>query len=264
MGRSKEDGVVLMNQIAFLFSFIRNDRKARFAGSVLGSVWTLAVPAGTVAVYWFVYTVALQGPKVDGTPYLPWLVGGILPWFFFADGLQITAFCFWEYRSLVCKTQFRAEILPLARVFSAFLSHLVLMGLSYVGFCLMGVSPCAGQIWVLGWMVGGFFLVLGISRILALWTACLRDVADSLPAVLSLGFWLTPVFWNPAGLPPVLHRFCQWNPAAILVDGYRQALLYGRLPALSSILIFLGEGILFYGISIILMKKIRPTLADRL
>ncbi len=247
-----------------LFSLIKNDLKSRFAGSRLGILWALSSPVVTIGIYWFVYAVALKGGNVAGVPYHYFLVAGILPWFFFAEGLTGATASFWDYRFLVCKLRFRTQYLPLIRVCSAFFVHLILMLLSYPVLSLWGVPVVLGQLWVLFWMVGGFCLTLSLGRIFALWNACFKDVGYGLHVAIQLGFWLTPVFWSSAALPGWLFRLIAWNPAAVLVEGYRQALLFGAPPKFPDTLVFWGEVLAFYGFSVMLMKKIKPTLADRL
>ncbi len=230
----------------------------------MGVLWAVASPAVTIGIYWFVYTVALGGKGAEGVSYLSFLVAGILPWFFFADGLTGAAASFWDYRFLVCKIRFRTERLPLIRVCSALLVHLVLLFLGFLALTLWGVPLGWGQLWVLFWTAGGFCLALALGRILALWQVCLKDVGYALQVAVQLGFWLTPVFWSANALPQPLARLCFWNPAAVLVEGYRQALLFGAMPPFSSILLFWGEVLVLFGISMALMRKLKPTLADRL
>ncbi len=247
-----------------VFSLIRNDMKSRFAGSRLGFLWAVLSPVVTVGIYWFVYTVALRGDDVAGVPYLHFLIAGILPWFFFSEGLTGCAAVFRDYQFLVCNIRFRIERLPLIRVSAVWLLHLILMMFSYLALTLGGVPTRAGQWLVFFWMAGGFWLVLALGRMLALFNACVKDVGYGLNVAIQLGFWLTPVFWNPEVLPLWLSRISVWNPAATLVEGYRQALLFGTLPSLSHMLIFWGEVLVLYGVSTLLMDTLRPTLADRL
>lgn len=247
-----------------LASLVRYDFKARFAGSALGSVWAFASPVITIGVYWFVYTVAVGGTAVDGCPYVFWLIAGILPWFFFSDGVLGAAGCFWDYRFLVLKLRFPAERLPLVRVCSAAVIHGGLLPAAYVGLCFGGIVPCIGQLWIFLWIFGGFLLIWGLGRIFALWCVRLKDVTYGLQAAMQLVFWLTPIFWSAEGLPDPLRRICDFNPIAILTEGYRRALLYGVLPERARVLAFFALVLLFQVWGMLWMKKERPVLADRL
>jgi len=49
--------------------------------------------------------------------------------------------------------------------------------------------------------------------------------------LLFLGFYLTPVFYDPASLPPQLQTIYRLNPLVTILDGYRSVFIYGEFPA---------------------------------
>ena len=66
------------------YSLVRNDFRTRYNGSAFGVVWGFIQPLVTVMVYWFVFQVGLRaGARPDGTPYILWLICGMVPWFYF-------------------------------------------------------------------------------------------------------------------------------------------------------------------------------------
>ncbi len=246
------------------FPLIFHDIKSRFAGSRLGFLWALLSPGVTIGIYWFVYAVALRGNDIYGVPYLQFLIAGILPWFFFSEGLSGCTSVFRDYRFLVCNLRFPTRLLPLIRVFATFFLHVLLLALAYPLLLFWGIPANLGQLQILFWMAGGICLTLVLGRIFALWNACAKDVSYGLNVAVQLGFWLTPIFWSPDSLPDWLARISVWNPAATLIEGYRSALLFGAMPELSRIMIFWGEILVLYGVGTLLMNRIQPTLADRL
>ncbi len=247
-----------------LIALTAHDLRARYAGTGLGALWAFVSPLMTVLVYWFVYTVAFAAPSVQGEPYILWLIAGILPWFFFSDGLIGAANCFFDYRHLVCKIRFPAEKLPLVRVCAAMAVHGVLLTAAYLAICVSGIAPRLGQLWTFFWLIGGFLLILGLGRIFALLCSYVRDAGYGLQAALSLGFWITPIFWDASALRGGLRLFCDYNPVAILADGYRAALLHGALPDGRRIAAFALVTAVCLIFSTVWMKRSRPTLADRL
>lgn len=249
---------------SLLRTFVKNDGKSGYAGTVLGHFWAYAAPLVTIGIYWFVYTIALHGTEVEGIPYLPWLTVGFLPWFFLSAAWTGAASCLWDYRFLLQKIRFPAEELPLIRVCSAWRIHLPLLLLSYGGISLLGIAPQVGQCWIFLWVVGGFLFALGWGQLLAVACSYLRDVSYILQVALQLGFWLTPIFWHIQGLPPTLQSLIQWNPVAILVEGYRSALLWGRPLSIEPTVFFWGQTVLLCLGGRILLRKTIPTLSDRL
>ena len=82
--------------------------------------------------------------------------------------------------------------------------------------------------------------------------------------IVQLGFWVTPVFWNVDLLSPILKQICFLNPAAIIVEGFRTALIYGENlpPAMQAY--FWGLTVLINLIAYLVIKKSIPTIADKL
>ena len=71
----------------------KNDFKMKYAGSYFGTIWAFIQPIVTILVYYFVFGVAMRGGsaiQVAGKefPFVLYLVAGIIPWFFFQEGLR--------------------------------------------------------------------------------------------------------------------------------------------------------------------------------
>ena len=247
-----------------ILSLAAYDCKSKFAGSVLGGIWAFVSPIITVGIYWFVYTIALKGTPINGVPYVLWLITGIVPWFFFADGLCGAAACFWDYRFLVRKIKFKSEYLPLVRIMSAFFVHLLFIAVTYLLIIPGGIDPSFGQLLIFYWVIGGFLLTLGLGKIASVLCVYLKDLKYGINIFVQLGFWITPIFWSPSALPEQLVWLCRYNPAAILVHGYREALLCGQSISLSEQILFWIIVSALYLLSMLMMHKLKPTLADRL
>ena len=251
-------------KISVIFNLALNDLKSRYAGSLLGSLWAFIGTFMTICIYWFVYTFALKGGEVEGLPYIVWLLTGIIPWFFFAEVFTGTASCFGDYSFLVKKIRFKGEYLPLIRVISTFLIHIVFLSLVYIINLISGIVPEIGQLWIFTWILGGFLFNLGLGTVIALCCVRVRDMKYASGVIVQLGFWLTPVFWNYSSLPPKIMWITSFNPVAILVKGYRNALLFGEGIGLSEFIFFWGIVVFLNIAGIVLMKKLRPTIADYL
>ena len=65
-----------------------NDFKTKYAGSFLGIVWAFIQPLITIFVYWFAFQVGLRSQDVGNFPFALWFMAGLIPWFFFSDGLN--------------------------------------------------------------------------------------------------------------------------------------------------------------------------------
>lgn len=239
-----------------------NDFKSKYSGSAVGALWAIAEPLATVAIYWFVYTVAVGG-EVDNTPYYLWLSVGIAPWFFVSDGIRAVTSSYRDYVFLLKKTPIDRRILPTARMLSAFISHFIFLTIVIVLCALEGrldihlPSLCASAIvsMLFVWSVGGITAILCAKH---------RDVANAVGIVLNAGFWMTPVFWNVGGVDGTLHRLIMLNPAAIIVEGYRDAILYGNTLPFKEMAYVLVICLSFAVVGILLKQKELPDISDSL
>ena len=67
-----------------LWLLIVRDLKVRYAGSVLGYLWTILDPLMMTGVYWFVFSVVFTGRRIGEDPYVLFIVMGLLSWQWFS------------------------------------------------------------------------------------------------------------------------------------------------------------------------------------
>ena len=75
----------------------KNDFKTKYAGSYMGIIWAFIQPLVTIVLYWFVFQVGLRSGDIGDTPFILWLMAGLIPWFFFQEALVNATNCFAEY-----------------------------------------------------------------------------------------------------------------------------------------------------------------------
>lgn len=248
----------------FVLRFAASDCKARFAGSFLGRAWAVINPIVTVFIYWFVYTVALKGMPIDGVPYVLWLISGIGVWFFLSDSICRASSCFMDYRFLIRKTSFNTKLLPIIRITSSAMDNFPFLAVAYILLIIGRISPSVGQLWAIYWFICGFVLNLAAAQILSIVCVYIKDLKYAIEVIVQLGFWITPVFWSPSALDGGLGRLCFLNPAAIVIDGFRNALIFGRAPDIALQLYFWAFVAALSITAYFVTKKNLPVIADRL
>ncbi len=207
----------------------RNDFRARYIGSLLGGIWAFANPVFTFLMYLFVYRVAFRGAAAtDGVPAVLWLIVGITPWFFFAEGLLTTTNAFTEYAFLVKKVPFDISIIPSIKLASSAFVHVV------VWIIVMGIVIASGYTPTLAWLQVVYYfaalalLISGLGLLSASITPFFRDTTHVIGASLQFVFWLTPIGWSISNVPAAWGRVLELNPLYYIIEGLRDALLHGR------------------------------------
>ena len=208
-----------------LLELAKNDFKVKYAGSYLGKVWALVQPVVTILLYWFVFQVGSRTGSVGNTPYVLWLMAGLIPWFYFSEAVTGSTISLIEYSYLVKKVAFHISILPIVKVVSALFIHAFFLGLVVLIFAFYGSYPDLYTVQILYYLVCMIVLVLGIAYIASALTVFFRDLRQIIHILLQLAIWMTPIMWQHTMLSPKLQMIMKLNPVYYIVTGYRDCLI---------------------------------------
>ena len=217
-----------------LWNLSKNDFKTKFAGSYLGIIWAFIQPLVTIVLYWFVFQVGLRSGDIGDTPFILWLMAGLIPWFFFQEALVNATNCFAEYSYLVKKVVFNINILPVVKVVSSLFVHIFFMGLLIVAYILMGYFPGIIVIQLVYYSFCMIVLVLSISYFTSAISVFFKDTTQIINVFMQVGTWLTPILWNfyapefqkALGKLGIIFKL---NPMFYIVDGCRGTMIEKRL-----------------------------------
>jgi len=226
----------LVQQRHLVMNFVVRDLKMRYVGSFMGFFWSVVNPLVLLSCYTFVFSIVFKiRPATSATDnFAVFLFCGILPWLYFQDTLIRCSGTILENSSLIRKTLFPSEILPLSLVLSNLVYHLI--GLAILGVVLVWHGTVAWTaLLLLAFLIPLMFLCLGLGWLVAVLQVFLRDTVHVLNVVLIFWFWFTPVFYTVDMVPERFRFFLKLNPLTAVVEGYREVLLERKVPALETI-----------------------------
>jgi lipopolysaccharide transport system permease protein len=212
-----------------LGELVKRDFQGRYAGSLLGFVWSLVQPLWLLLLFTFVFSTVMKvTPLGTRTGHFAiFLFCGLLPWMALHEGVLRSATAITDNANLVKKLRFPAEILVAAVVLAALL-HEAIAALIFVGSLVwvgefswrgLGVLLLAAPL-----QVG---LTLGLGLLAASAHVFFRDTAQVLGLVMNAWFYLTPIVYPLPLVPERFRGLIEHNPLAGLVGLYRQAFLGG-------------------------------------
>jgi ABC-type polysaccharide/polyol phosphate export permease len=246
----------LIERRALLFQMVRRDFQKRFVGSAAGWVWGVIHPLVLLFAWTFVFDWCLKvrlGEREVTQNYPLYLFAGFLPWLLFQDTVQRSATSLVEQADLIRKTVFPSEVAPVAVFLSSLMHHAIGLALVVAAIALwlnhFGVMVVFLPLYI---VFLGLFAV-GVGWIAAAFQVYLRDTAQVLTILLTLWFWITPIFIPERQYPGRLRFLIDANPMAYIVRAYRERLLTYRLPdwqelavvGLSGISVFFIGGLCF-------------------
>src|SRR6185437_1612289 len=107
-----------------LGNLFRRDLQAKYRGSALGVLWTIANPVMLMGVYLLVFGVVWKSPFAASDNYALFLLSGLALWTFFAAAVQSATRSMLDNANLIRKTRFPRQLVPLSVVFA----HVVSFG----------------------------------------------------------------------------------------------------------------------------------------
>lgn len=244
-----------------LWQLVRRDLRSRFTGSVLGASWVVLQPLSLVVCYWFVFTRMIpRSTEAETAGYVLFLFSGLVPWLGLADGLTRATSSLVDNGALVRKLTFDSQVLIVTPNVTAMIFELV--GLTLFTFYIVAAGGELWGLWMLPFALAiQFALQLGLGWILAVLNVLFRDVMQVLGFALSLGLFLSPIFYSAEGK---YEKFFQWNPMTPLLGLFRSALLGDPLPSAFSIVFLLTAAAAIFAAGYILIRRAQPNLADLL
>jgi homopolymeric O-antigen transport system permease protein len=220
---------------SLLATLTGRELKARYRGSVLGFVWSLANPLLLLAVYAFVFGFVFR-PRFEGVaPYSLFLICGLFPWLWTSASLLEGSVSFIASGGLLRKAVFPLELLPMVPVLSN-LAHLLLALPVLAGALVVGRLSGAP---IGGWSALAMPLVVALqlpmlaggALALSALNVHFKDVRDLVSNLLTLLFFLTPILFPLDAVPhPALWWLVRLNPFTPFTLGYQQALFFGVFP----------------------------------
>src|SRR5881275_2938340 len=115
-----------------LGNLFRRDLQAKYRGSALGVLWTIANPVLLMGVYLLVFSVVWHAGFAAGGHYPLFLLVGLATWTFFAASLQSSARSMLDNANLIRKTRFPRQLVPLSVVGAHLVSFAAMLGLLLV------------------------------------------------------------------------------------------------------------------------------------
>ena len=200
------------------------DIKVRYKQTVLGAAWAIIQPFFTMVVFSLFFGKLAKVPS-DGIPYPIFAYAALVPWTFFANGLNQSSNSLVGNANLIKKVYFPRLVVPFSSVISG-LVDFVLAFIVLVGMMLVyGIFPTINIVWLPLLLLLTLVSGLGVGLWLSALNVQFRDVRYTVPFLIQFWLFATPIAYPSSLLSEPWRTLYGINPMVGVVEGFRWALL---------------------------------------
>lgn len=208
-----------------IWHLVKRDFQLRYAGSLLGFFWSLAIPLSQLLMLVFVFSKVIP-LNIPNFPVFVFIA--LLPWNWFSSSILAAGATFIAARDLLHHPNVNPAILVLVTVCAHLMTLLLSLPVLF---------------WMLYWYDLDFPwlflpafpllilvqapLTVGLSFIIATANVFYRDVSQLIGIVIMLLFFVTPIWYAVPAKSDFAYLF-EINPLSLIVQNYRLVLLDGR------------------------------------
>jgi lipopolysaccharide transport system permease protein len=246
-----------------LFFLIWRDIAIRYKQTILGASWAVIQPFFTMVVF-SIFFGSLADVPSDGVPYPLFAYTALVPWAFFANGLQNASNSLVGNANLLTKVFFPRLIIPISSVSSGIIDFVLAFIVLLVMMLFYGWLPTLNVVWLPVFIVLAYLTALGVGLWLSALNVHFRDVRYTIPFLVQFWLFATPIAY-PSSLinNDLLRTLYGLNPMVGVVEGFRWALLGLNNPPSATIWVSAGIVFLVLVSGTFFFRRMEATFADQ-
>lgn len=204
----------------FLWAMTQKEIKTQYKRAALGFLWVIINPVLQVIIIGLIFSFFIKIPN-----YFLFLFSGLVPWTFFSRSLNGATTSIVTQRSLLQKSKFPKEAIPISIVLSKFLQMLVSLALILIFLIVSGKIVFPNVLLI----IPALFWLLSFSVGLSLLSSSLqvryRDVSFLVQTILILWFYATPIIYDLSLIPARLRSLFLLNPLTSIFELFHISIL---------------------------------------
>lgn len=211
----------MKNQLTVVKTLTIAELKSRYRNTVAGLLWVMLNPIIQFSVHALIFKHIL---KINVDNYYIFLLSGLLPWIFMSNMISQSVSVFITRRESLLAYQIHPISLIISKAFDSFINFIIPFTFLFVllwfnnDFNLLGILHI--PILMLVMLIG----TIGLAAILSTLQVFFRDIEYIIQFVISIMFFLTPIFYPRELVPDRFQIFVDINPFYAFIRGFKAAL----------------------------------------
>ena len=195
--------------------------KARYRKTIAGFLWVILNPIIMYSVQSFVFKKIL---KLDVPNYSLFLLCGLLPWIFIVMSIEMITPVQDSSRELLKSFSISPVVLALSQVVDNFINFLFAFLIVLLPFWFMSDLSIEGIIFIPIILISLIVGVFSLCFTLSIMQLFYKDVRFITSFLVSIMFFLTPIFYPIEFIPEQYRIFVELNPIYSFIEPFRFAI----------------------------------------
>jgi lipopolysaccharide transport system permease protein len=244
-----------------LAMLIARDIKVLYRQAALGAGWAIIQPIFAVAIFTIVFGRVAKLPTA-GVPYPVFAFAAVLPWNYFSECVRRGGLGLVNDAELVRKVYFPRLLTPLAGAIAPLADFAIAFVVLLAVMILYGVAPTWRLLAVVPLAAATGLLGLSVALWLGPINVRYRDVKHTLPFLLQIWMYASPVVYAFAMVPPGWRWMFAANPMTGVIEGFRWAVSGHPRPDLMAMVLGGAITLALLAGGLVFFRKMERAFAD--
>lgn len=248
--------------VNIIWEFMISGFKLRTGGAVLGFVWTLLHPLLMLLILYMLFSRRIGS---DIPNYGIFLLVGILHWNLFSRATSISLRSIITKRVMLNNVHVAITAVVAGSILEVFISFLfeLLIVMGFIVF--LGIGFSKAMFWIPFIILIQLLLITGVSLVLSCFNIYFKDIEYVWEVVLKLGFFVTPIFYEPSMFVSKQKMFLYLiNPLTRIITFTRDILLFKRSPDPMNILCLFLAALVIFLAGYFIFKRLEDVIIERI
>lgn len=188
--------------------------KSRYRKTFAGFLWVVMSP---ILIYGVQSLVFKHFLKIEIQNYSLFLLGGLLPWIFVTQSIEMCTPLFITNRALLLGFKINPLVILLSQILDNFFNFLFAFLLLLIPFWIVLGENIVGLPYLIFSLVNLIFGLIGVAWLLSILQVFYRDTRFVLPFITNVALFLTPIFYPPEYVPENLRPIIEANPLYLII-----------------------------------------------
>lgn len=195
--------------------------KSRYRKTIAGFIWVVMNPIIMFSVQSLVFRKFL---KLEMPNYMMFLLSGLLPWIFISQSLEMCTGLFVNSGRVIKAFSVHPLVFLASQLIDNLINFIAAFTLVFIPLAVSQPTNIIGLLLLPICMLVLGAGALGMAWVFATLHCLLRDTRFVVTFVLSIGFFLTPVFYPREYVPEEMRFMVDINPIHRLIDPFRHSI----------------------------------------